>query len=57
MDKESLMRKEIGLWIDHREAILIILTDGKEEVGHITSNYGKHIGYSGSLHSKTPAAL
>src|SRR5512144_2836435 len=54
MDKESLMKKEIGLWIDHREAILVILTDGEEEVRHITSNSGKHIRYSGSSHSKTP---
>ena len=54
MDKESLMKKEIGLWIDHREAIIVILTDGGEEIKHITSNNGKHIRYSGSSHSKTP---
>ena len=48
------MKKEIGLWIDHREAILVILTDGGEEVRHITSNIGKHIRYSGSSHSRTP---
>src|SRR5512147_2921289 len=57
MDKERLMKKEIGLWIDHREAILVILTDGGEEVRHITSNNGKHIRYSGSSHSKTPEGL
>jgi hypothetical protein len=54
MDKESLMKKEIGLWIDHREAIIVILTDGGEEIKHIISNSGKHIRYSGSSHSKTP---
>ena len=48
------MKKEIGLWIDHREAIIVILTDGGEEIKHITSNNGKHIRYSGSSHSKTP---
>jgi stalled ribosome rescue protein Dom34 len=57
MDKDSLMKKQIGLWIDHREAIIVILTDGKEEVKHITSNSGKHIRYSGSSHSKTPVGL
>lgn len=51
------MKKQIGLWIDHREAILIILTDGVEEIKHITSSNGKHIRYSGSSHSKTPEGL
>jgi hypothetical protein len=54
MDKESLVKKEIGLWIDHREAIIVILTDGGEETRHITSSSGKHIRYSGSSHSRTP---
>ena len=51
------MKKEIGLWIDHREAIIVILSDGGEEIKHITSNNGKHIRYSGSSHSKTPEGL
>lgn len=51
------MKKEIGLWIDHREAIIVILTDGGEEIKRITSNSGKHIRYSGSSHSKTPEGL
>jgi len=57
VDKESFMKKEIGLWIDHREAIIVILTDGGEEIKHITSNNGKHVRYSGSSHSKTPEGL
>ena len=32
MDKESALKKEIGLWIDHREAIIVILSDGGEEI-------------------------
>jgi len=51
------MKKEIGLWIDHREAIIVILADGGEEIKHINSNSGKHIRYSGSSHSKTPEGL
>jgi len=51
------MKKEIGLWIDHREAIIVILTDGGEEIKQIISNIGKHIRYSGSSHSKTPEGL
>ena len=57
MDKESLMKKEIGLWLDHRDAIIVILTDAGEEIKHITSGSGKHIRYSGSSHSKTPEGL
>src|SRR5512144_1223726 len=51
------MKKQAGLWIDHREAIIVILTDGGEEIKHIASNNGKHIRYSGSSHSKTPEGL
>ena len=51
------MKKEIGLWLDHREAIIVILTDGGEEIKHITSSSRKHIRYSGSSHSKTPEGL
>lgn len=51
------MKKEIGLWLDHREAVIVILTDGGEEMKHITSDSGKHMRYSGSSHSKTPEGL
>lgn len=51
------MKKEIGLWIDHREATIVILTDGGQETRHITSGSGKHMRYSGSSHSKTPEGL
>src|SRR4030042_4497467 len=51
------MKKEVGLWIDHREAIIVILTDGGEEIKHMISNSQKHIRYSGSSHSETPEGL
>jgi hypothetical protein len=51
------MNKQAGLWLDHREAIIVILTDGGQEIKHISSNSGKHIRYSGSSHSKTPDGL
>ena len=51
------MKKEIGLWIDHREATIIILTGGSEEIKQIISRSGKHLRYSGSSHSKTPDGL
>ncbi len=51
------MKSKVGLWVDHREAIIVILADGREEIKHITSGSGKHIRYSGSSHSKTPEGL
>ena len=51
------MKKQIGLWIDHREATIVILSDSGEEIKHILSNNGKHTHYSGSSHSKTPEGL
>jgi stalled ribosome rescue protein Dom34 len=51
------MKKEIGLWIDHREATIVILSDGEEEIRRIHSSNGKHIRYTGSSHSKTPEGL
>jgi stalled ribosome rescue protein Dom34 len=51
------MKKQIGLWIDHREATIVIITDAGEEIKHILSNNAKHIHYSGSSHSKTPEGL
>jgi len=46
MDKESLMKKQIGLWIDHRKAILVIITEDGEEIKKIASNMEKHIRFT-----------
>jgi hypothetical protein len=51
------MKKDIGLWLDHREAIVVILTEDGEEIKHLASGSGKHIRYTGSSHSKTPEGL
>ena len=36
------MKKQIGLWIDHRKAIIVILTEAGEEMKKIASNMEKH---------------
>ena len=51
------MKKEIGLWIDRREAILVILTDGEEEIRHITSSSEKYIREPGNSHAGNPRGL
>jgi molybdopterin converting factor small subunit len=40
------MKKEIGLWIDHRKAVVVIVSDEGEEVREITSHMEKHVRYS-----------
>jgi hypothetical protein len=44
--KESFMKKEIGLWIDHRKAVVVIISDEGEEVREITSHMEKHVRFS-----------
>jgi len=46
------MKKEAGLWIDHRQAVIVILLDQKEETKRIRSNVGKHVSYSGASHAQ-----
>jgi len=46
MDKESLLKKQIGLWIDHRKAIIVTITDAGEEIKKIASNMEKHIRFT-----------
>jgi hypothetical protein len=40
------MKKEIGLWIDHRKAVVVMVSDEGEEVREITSHMEKHVRYS-----------
>jgi hypothetical protein len=52
MDKESLMKKNIGLWIDHRKAVIAIVTEEGEELRKITSNMEKHVRFTGGTGSE-----
>jgi hypothetical protein len=51
------MKKLAGLWIDHREAVIVSIAEGKEETKRILSNSEKHIRYSGSSHTNTPEGM
>lgn len=48
------MKREMGVWIDHREAVIVLLLEKGEEIRQISSNVGKRIRYSGASHSRTP---
>ena len=41
------MKKEIGLWVDHRKAIIVTVTEEGEDIKKITSNMEKHVRFSG----------
>ena len=41
------MKKEIGLWIDHREAVIVVLTDKDEKITRIKSDAEKQTRFPG----------
>ena len=41
------MKKQAGLWIDHRKAVIILITDEGEEVKKIISGMEKHVRFTG----------
>jgi len=40
------MKKEIGLWIDHRKAVVVTVSDEGEEVKEITSQMEKRVRFA-----------
>jgi hypothetical protein len=40
------MKKQAGLWIDHRKAVIVIISDAGEEIKEVTSNMEKHVRFS-----------
>ena len=48
------MQKQVGLWIDHRKAVLITLTDGTESTREIISGFEKRPRFSDNPRAKIP---
>ena len=46
------MKKRAGLWIDHRKAVIVIVTDEGEEIKEIASNMEKHIRFTAGTASE-----
>ncbi len=42
------MTREVGVWIDHRKAVIAIIAGKTEEVRQVTSKMEKHVRYSGA---------
>jgi hypothetical protein len=47
MSKERLMKQHVGVWIDHRKAVIVFPGQDKEEPQSIESGVEKHVRYSG----------
>ncbi len=41
------MKRNVGVWIDHRKAVIVRITDGVEEIHSIESDMEKHVRHSG----------
>jgi hypothetical protein len=46
------MKKQAGLWIDHRKAVVVSVSEAGEEIKEITSNMEKHVRFSGGTASE-----
>ena len=46
------MKKQAGLWIDHRKAVVVLVTDEGEEIKKITSGVEKHVRFKGDTASE-----
>lgn len=50
------MKSKIGLWIDHRKAVIVSIMDEGEETRQITSGMEKHVRYSTNASSRDNTA-
>jgi stalled ribosome rescue protein Dom34 len=51
---EKMMKKEVGLWIDHRKTVIVTIENEVEVTREIRSNIEKHVRFSSGSHSKDP---
>ena len=48
------MKREIGLWIDHRKTVIVTIENEVAVTREIRSNMEKHVRFSSGTHSKGP---
>jgi hypothetical protein len=56
IEKEKSMGTKVGLWIDHRKALIVAVTDKGEEIRLVISKIDKQPGRSGGIRSTTSYA-
>ncbi len=47
------MKRKVGLWVDHRKAVIVSLTSDLEEIKSITSNMERHVRFSGGAQKES----
>jgi stalled ribosome rescue protein Dom34 len=47
------MTKNIGLWIDHKKAIIVFQSEQGQEIQTIESGVGRHVHFRGASHPKS----
>ncbi len=47
------MKRKAGLWIDHRKAVIVIVSDNEAHIKLVISKVEKQAGRSGGVRSKT----
>jgi hypothetical protein len=50
------MKKRAGLWIDHRKAVIVMISDEGEETKELTSDLEGHLRFSGGTDSEDGSA-
>jgi hypothetical protein len=48
------MKREVGLWIDHRKTVIVTIENEVEVTQEIRSNMEPHVRFSSDRRSKTP---
>jgi hypothetical protein len=48
------MKSEVGLWIDHRKAVIVTIKNEVEVIREVRSNIEKHPRFSNGANSKAP---
>jgi len=51
------MTREVGLWVDHRKAVIVSIENEVEMTREVRSNMEKHVRFSGNKNSKLPKPL
>ena len=47
------MKRKVGLWIDHRKAVIVSIKSDSEEIKSVTSNMEKHVRFSGGAEKES----
>lgn len=55
-DMEESMKRQVGLWIDHREALMVFIGNDGEKTRRIESGMEKHVRFSGGNRSEEGSA-